>query len=59
MAIFIMRGAFNQFLPTGTQVITQISPPVLPLVARMYFCELWGQVPECLASRESMSSPTP
>lgn len=31
MAIFIMRGAFNQLLPTGTPVLTQISPSILPL----------------------------
>jgi hypothetical protein len=31
MAIFIMRGAFNQFLPAGTPKITQISPSTLPL----------------------------
>ena len=31
MAIFIMRGAFNQFLPVGTPVISQISPATLPL----------------------------
>jgi hypothetical protein len=29
MAIFIMRGAFNQFLPAGTPVISQISPSTL------------------------------
>ena len=29
MAIFVMRGAFNQFLPAGTPVISQISPGVL------------------------------
>ncbi len=31
MAIFIMRGAFNQFLPAGTPVVSQISPATLPL----------------------------
>ena len=31
MAIFIMRGAFNQFLPAGTPVISSISPSTLPL----------------------------
>jgi hypothetical protein len=31
MATFIMRGAFNQFLPTGTPVISSISPATLPL----------------------------
>jgi hypothetical protein len=31
MAIFIMRGGFNQFLPAGTPVISQISPSTLPL----------------------------
>ena len=30
MAIFIMRGAFNQFLPAGTPVISRISPATLP-----------------------------
>jgi hypothetical protein len=29
MAIFLMRGAFNQFLPAGTPVLTQISPSTL------------------------------
>jgi hypothetical protein len=29
MAIFIMRGAFNQFLPAGTPIVTQISPSTL------------------------------
>jgi hypothetical protein len=29
MAIFIMRGAFNQFLPAGTPLITSISPSTL------------------------------
>ena len=29
MAIFIMRGAFNQFLPAGTPVISSISPATL------------------------------
>ncbi len=29
MATFIMRGAFNQFLPAGTPVISQISPATL------------------------------
>jgi len=29
MAIFIMRGAFNQFLPAGTPVISSISPSTL------------------------------
>jgi uncharacterized repeat protein (TIGR01451 family) len=29
MAIFIMRGAFNQYLPVGTPMITQISPAIL------------------------------
>jgi hypothetical protein len=29
MAIFIMRGGFNQFLPAGTPVLTQISPSTL------------------------------
>jgi hypothetical protein len=29
MAIFIMRGAFNQLLPAGTPVIAQISPSTL------------------------------
>lgn len=33
MAIFIMRGAFNQFLPAGTPVISQISPATLALGA--------------------------
>src|SRR5580704_4499822 len=31
MAIFIMRGAFNQFLPAGTPVIASISPSALAL----------------------------
>jgi hypothetical protein len=31
MAIFIMRGAFNQFLAAGTPVLTQINPSTLPL----------------------------
>jgi hypothetical protein len=31
MAIFIMRGAFNRFLPAGTPVIGQISPSALAL----------------------------
>jgi hypothetical protein len=31
MAIFIMRGGFNQFLPVGTPLLTQISPSTLPL----------------------------
>jgi hypothetical protein len=31
MAIFIMRGAFNQYLPAGTPVIASISPPTLAL----------------------------
>jgi hypothetical protein len=26
MSLFVMRGAFNQFLPAGTPVLTQISP---------------------------------
>jgi hypothetical protein len=30
MAIFIMRGAFNQLLPAGTPVIASISPGTLP-----------------------------
>ena len=29
MAVFIMRGAFNQFLPAGTPVLAQISPSTL------------------------------
>ena len=29
MATFIMRGAFNQFLPAGTPVVSQISPSTL------------------------------
>jgi hypothetical protein len=29
MATFIMRGAFNQFLPAGTPLLTQISPSTL------------------------------
>ena len=29
MAIFIMRGAFNQYLPAGTPVITQIGPSTM------------------------------
>ena len=29
MATFVMRGAFNQFLPAGTPVLTQISPSTL------------------------------
>jgi hypothetical protein len=29
MAIFVMRGAFNQFLPAGTPLLTQISPSTL------------------------------
>ena len=29
MAIFIMRGMFNQLLPSGTPVVTQISPAAL------------------------------
>jgi FG-GAP-like repeat/S-layer homology domain len=29
MAVFIMRGAFNQYLPTGTPLLTQISPSTL------------------------------
>jgi hypothetical protein len=29
MAIFIMRGAFNQYLPAGTPLLTQISPSTL------------------------------
>jgi hypothetical protein len=31
MAFFIMRGAFNQFLPAGTPLITSISPATLPV----------------------------
>ena len=31
IAIFLMRGAFNQFLPPGTPVLTQISPSILAL----------------------------
>jgi len=31
MATFIMRGAFNQFLPAGTPIISQISPATLPV----------------------------
>jgi exo-beta-1,3-glucanase (GH17 family) len=31
MAIFIMRGAFNQFLPAGTPVISSIGPSTLPV----------------------------
>jgi hypothetical protein len=31
MAIFIMRGGFNQFLPAGTPLLTQISPSTLAL----------------------------
>jgi len=31
MAIFIMGGAFNQFLPAGTPMITSISPSTLAL----------------------------
>lgn len=31
MAIFIMRGALNLFLPAGTPMLTQISPATLPL----------------------------
>jgi hypothetical protein len=33
MAIFIMRGAFNQYLPAGTPLITSISPSTLALGA--------------------------
>ena len=33
MAIFLMRGAFNQLLPAGTPVLTQISPSTLLLGA--------------------------
>jgi hypothetical protein len=33
MAIFVMRGAFNQFLPAGTPLITAISPSTLALGA--------------------------
>jgi hypothetical protein len=33
MAVFIMRGAFNQFLPAGPPVISQISPATLALGA--------------------------
>jgi hypothetical protein len=29
MAIFIMRGAFNQFLPAGTPMVSQISAPTI------------------------------
>ena len=29
MAVFVMRGAFNQFLPAGTPILTQISPSTL------------------------------
>jgi hypothetical protein len=29
MAILLMRGAFNQFLPAGTSLLTQISPSTL------------------------------
>jgi hypothetical protein len=29
MAVFIMRGVFNQFLPPGTPVLTQITPSTL------------------------------
>ena len=29
MAVFIMRGAFNQYLPAGTPILTQISPGTL------------------------------
>jgi len=31
MAFFIMRGAFNQFLPASTPVVASISPATLPL----------------------------
>ncbi len=31
MATFIMRGAFNQFLPAGTPILTQINPSTLPV----------------------------
>ena len=31
MAIFVMRGAFNQFLPAGTPVVASISPSTLPV----------------------------
>ena len=31
MAIFVMRGAFNQFLPAGTPLIASISPSTLAL----------------------------
>jgi hypothetical protein len=31
MAVFIMRGEFNQFLPGGTPLLTQISPSTLAL----------------------------
>ena len=31
MAIFIMRGTFNQFLPAGTPVVGSISPATLPV----------------------------
>ena len=31
MAIFLMRGAFNQFLPAGTPVVSKISPSTLGL----------------------------
>ena len=37
MAIFVMRGAFNQFLPAGTPVISQISPGVLPIGSSVTF----------------------
>jgi streptogramin lyase len=33
MATFIMRGAFNQFLPAGTPVVASISPSTLPMGA--------------------------
>jgi hypothetical protein len=31
MAIFVLRGAYNQFMPTGTPILTQISPSTLTL----------------------------
>jgi hypothetical protein len=29
MAIFIMRGAFNELLPSGTAVLTSVTPSVI------------------------------
>jgi hypothetical protein len=30
MAVFLMRGAFNQLLPAGTPLISQINPAIIP-----------------------------